>query len=198
MLNPHEVTKEFEKELCKYTGSKYAVAVNSCTMAIFLALKYYHIRGTFITIPKKTYCSVPMQIIQAGGKVLFHDHEWSGEYQLSPTNIFDCARRFTSGMYRSGEYQCVSFHSSKILGDSQGGAILHDKPLADEWFRRARFDGRSEGVAPKDDQFTMGWHCYLSPDVSARLLWKLSNLPAHNDDLPNSDYPDLSQQEIFK
>lgn len=198
MINGHQVTKDFEKALCEYTGAKYAVAVNSCTMALFLALKYYDVEGEVITIPKKTYCSVPMQIIQAGGAVKFMDLDWKGEYELFPTDIIDSARRFTMGMFRPGFTHCVSFHSSKILGDSQGGAILHDNPEADEWFRRARFDGRREDVDPKDDEFIMGWHCYMSPDVAARLLWKLSNLPPHNDDLPNSDYPDLSQKEIFK
>ena len=31
MSNPHAVTKEFEKQLCLYTGAPFAVAVNSCT-----------------------------------------------------------------------------------------------------------------------------------------------------------------------
>lgn len=94
---------------------------------------------------------------------------------------------------------CVSFHASKILGDTQGGAILHDDDEADAWLRRARFDGRTEGVAPKDDTFTqVGWHCYMSNDVAARLLLKLSVLPKDNAPLPNDDYPDLSKLEIFK
>ncbi len=203
-MNPHQVTKDFEAALCEYTGAKYAVAVNSCTMALFLALKWRknnlfpHVNMPMCGIPKKTYNSVPMVAIQAGWSVDFFDHEWSGEYLIGGTGIWDSARRFTSGMYRLGKTQCISFHASKILGDSQGGAILHDNEWADAWFRRARFDGRTEGVAPKDDKFIMGWHCYMSPDVAARLLWKLSSLPRHNEDLPNSDYADLSKQEVFK
>jgi hypothetical protein len=59
---------------------------------------------------------------------------------------------------------------------------------------------RTEGFAPKDDAFTLprAWHCYLSPDVAARLLWQLSVLPRHNEPLPNDEYPDLSQLEAFK
>lgn len=167
-----------------------------------------------IEIPKRTYISVPQSIIHAGGRPTFRDEEWIGSYQLKPLPVWDSARWFTGGMYVgaiefpsgaivrrdcAGSFICVSFHSSKTLGDSQGGCILHDNPEADAWFRRARFDGRTEGVAPKDDAFDMlGWHCYLSPDVAARLLWKLSVLPKHNDPLPNDDYPDLSQMEIFK
>jgi len=98
-----------------------------------------------------------------------------------------------------GGFHCVSFHASKILGDTQGGAILHDDPVADKWFRKARFDGRTEGVHPTDDTFdVLGYHCYMSPDVAARLFLKLSVLPKDNEDLPNDDYPALDQMEIFK
>ena len=39
---------------------------------------------------------------------------------------------------------------------------------------------------------------YLSPDIAARLLWKLQGLPRHNPDLPRSDYADLSTMEAFR
>lgn len=154
-----------------------------------------------ISIPRRTYVSVPMSIIHAGGRPVFRDEEWRGCYQLGPLPVYDCARCFTSSMYAMGEMQCLSFHASKILGDSQGGAILHDNPEADAWFRRARFDGRAEGVAPKDDRdIIVGWHCYLSPDVAARLLVKLTaaNFPRDNEPLPNDPYPDLSQLRCFQ
>lgn len=212
MYNPHQVTREFEAALCAYTGAKYAVTTNSCTMAILLSLAYWLKVKTWIadqrvnmdmrpevSIPKRTYISVPMSIIHAGGNPVFRDEDWLGSYRLIPYPVWDSARRFTSGMAAPSQFQCVSFHASKILGDSQGGAILHDDYEADAWLRRARFDGRAEGVAPIDDTFSqIGYHCYLSPDVAARLLWKLSALPQHNEDLPNSDYPDLSTMSIFK
>ena len=207
VANPHSVTRLFEEGLCRYTGAPYAVAVTSCTMALLLAVAW-QLRGERplawlqrprIDIPKRTYVGVPMSIIHAGGRPTFRDEIWRGEYQLRQLPVWDCARRFTSGMYRAGEFQCVSFHATKILHDTQGGAILHDCDVADKWFRKARFDGRTEGVAPIDDTFdTIGYHAYLSPDVSARLLWQLSSLPRYNDDLPCDQYPDLSKHEVFR
>lgn len=38
--NPHAVTADFEAALCEYTGAPFAVAVNSCTMALLLATAY--------------------------------------------------------------------------------------------------------------------------------------------------------------
>ena len=205
--NPYTVVKDFEAALSEYTGASYVVTTNSCTNALFLSLLYCgSLKGLdaveismTVEIPKRTYVSVPMQIIHAGEGVTFRDEDWQGEYRLIPHPIWDSARRFTSGMYRPGSFQCVSFHASKILGLEHGGAILHDNPRADGWFRKARFDGRTEGVAVRDDEFdTLGYHCHMAPSVAALGLLKLHSLPRHNEDLLRDDYPDLSKMAIFR
>ena len=77
--------------------------------------------------------------------------------------------------------------------------ILCDDADAVSWFRRARFDGRTPGVAPATDTFDQsGWHMYMSPEVAAEGLVRLAFLPRHNEPLPNDDYPDLSEAPIFK
>lgn len=168
-----------------------------------------------IEIPKRTYVGVPYAIIEAGGWPVFRDEAWRGVYQLKPLPVWDSARWLTSGMcvgvgsmaqphtpFRNvaGQMVCVSFHWSKTLSIQQGGAILHDNPEADAWLRRARFDGRTEGVPPAKDDFTLprAWHAYMSPEVAAEGLVRLSHLPKHNEPMPNDDYPDLSQIEAFR
>jgi len=197
-MNPHEVTKQFEKAVAEYTGAPYAIATTSCTMALLLACAYHKVIK--VTIPKRTYISVPMSIIHAGGKVRFDDREWKGTYQLKPYPIWDSARWFSSGMYQMpGQMMCVSFHWSKTLGIGQGGAILHDDPRADIWLKKARFDGRTEGIEPKDDEFPfLGWHAYMSPRDAAEGLSRLALLPKDNDPIPNDPYPDLSTIKIFQ
>lgn len=196
MPDAFAVVRDFERAVAEYTGAPYCVAVNSCTMAILLSCKYLNVQD--VEIPKRTYVSVPMSIMHAGGRVRFRDEDWKGHYELRPYPILDSARLFSSGMYVSGSFMCVSFHWSKTLGIQQGGAILHDNKEADQWFRKARFDGRTEGVPPKDDTFILGYHCYMSPEIAAEGLVRLSFLPKHNDPLPNSDYPDLSQVPLFR
>lgn len=225
-VNAFQIVRDFELEIARYTGAPYAVAVNSCTNAIFLALEYhkqcfaddtlklsdfYEVEdletGAFwCEIPKRTYVSVPMQIIHAGFDVKFREENWKGAYQIKPFHVFDSARRFSGGMFRGFDapgagytYVCTSFHWTKILGIQQGGAILHNCWNFDQWARRARFDGRTEGVPPINDSFiNLGWHMYMSPEVAAEGLVRLMHLPANNADLPNDAYPDLSQLEIFK
>jgi dTDP-4-amino-4,6-dideoxygalactose transaminase len=199
---PYEITRRFERALCEYTGAPFAVAVNSGTAAILLAVEWHRLNADWsrtIEIPKRTYVSVPCAIIDAGGRPRFRDEGWSGVYQLKPLPVWDCARRFTSGMYVPGQFQCVSFAAAKILGAEQGGAILHDNAEADAWFRRMRFDGRTEGVDPLEDTFDLvGHHCIMIPSVAATLLVRLHHLPKHNEDLGPHTYPDLSLHPAFK
>lgn len=214
MKNAFSIVKDFEQAVAEYTGAPYCVAVNSCTNALFLCLEYHSRNWDFnlwghdtpIEIPSHTYISVPMQIKHAKFDVSFREENWLGCYQLKPLPIWDSARRFTSGMFNDMPFiqsmypfVCVSFHWSKILGIQQGGAILHADHAFDEWVRRARFDGRREGISPKDDWYKeLGWHMYMSPEIAAEGLVRLMHLPKDNPDLPNDDYPDLSQLEIFK
>lgn len=212
-MNTYQIVRDFETEICRYTGAKYAVTTTSCTMALLLACAWIVHREKVMEIdrgagkselmafeiPRFSYVSVPMSIMHAGGRPTFRDEDWRGAYQLRPSPVWDCARRFTGGMYRTGEFQCVSFHWGKILGIQQGGAILHDDDSADQWLRRCRFDGRSEGIHPTKDSFEqLGWHCYMAPETAAAGLMRLALLKKDNPDLPNDDYPDLSQIEIFK
>ena len=47
----------FEKEIAKYFGSPYAVAVDSCTHGLELCLRYKKVKK--LVVPKRTYISVP-------------------------------------------------------------------------------------------------------------------------------------------
>lgn len=204
MKSPFDVVRDFEEALCEYTGAPYAVTTNSCTMALLLACKWHESgmlpgHELIVNIPKRTYVGVPMSIKHAGFNVGFRDEVWLGCYQLKPLPVWDSARWIYQGMYIADEMLCLSFHATKILGDTQGGAILLDDPIAYEWLKRMRFDGRTEGVPANKDNFKeIGYHCYMSPDVAARLLHKLSVLPQYNEPLPNDDYPDLSKFEVFR
>jgi len=204
MKNPYQPVRDFEAALCEYTGAPFAVALNSCTAALLLAVKWCLFPGvkivrTHIEIPARTYVSVPMSIIHAGCRPYFRDYQWHGAYQLRPSPVWDCARRFTGNMHIPGQFQCVSFAASKILAAEQGGAILHDNPEADKWFRRMRFDGRTELIDPMEDDIKeIGYHCIMTPSVAAGLLVRLHHLPKHNDDLPDYPYPDLSKLAAFK
>jgi dTDP-4-amino-4,6-dideoxygalactose transaminase len=203
----YKITEEFEEKLAHYTGAPYVVTLDNMSNALFLALKYEQIEGQTITIPARTYPSVPCEIIHAGGKVNFTPVEGNtikGAYPLEPTNVWDSALRFTSDMYIPGTHMCVSFTGPyKHFKLSKGGAILTDNKKAYEWFKRARFSGRNE-CSYHDDYFDMlGWNFYMMPELAARGLllmnqfYNLDGSKKSNEDL-ELPYPDLSKFKIYK
>jgi len=62
----------FEKRMAEYAGSKYAVSVDCCTNALFLCLKYLKASGE-VTLPSRTWISVPCTVKHAGCEVKFED-----------------------------------------------------------------------------------------------------------------------------
>jgi len=203
----YDVTKSFEERLAEYTGAPYAVTIDNQSNALFLSLYYEKITGKTIKIPSRTYPSVPCEIIHAGGKVEFEDVYGStlkGPYQLSPTNVWDSALRFTTDMYIPGTHMCLSFTGPyKHLKLGKGGAILTDDFEAYKWFKRARYSGRNE-VSYHDDNFDMlGWNFYMMPEIASRGLllmnqfYNMDGTPKHNEDL-ELPYPDLSKFDVYK
>lgn len=202
----YKITDEFEKELCDYTGAPYAVAVDSQSNALFLCLMHERVKDTEITIPARTYPSVPCEIIHAGARVKFSPVAGltlKGAYQLQPTKIWDSALRFTHDMYIPGTHMCLSFTGPyKHLKLSKGGAILTDDYKAQLWFRRARFSGRRE-CSYHDDHFDMlGWNFYMIPELAARgvslmrQFYSVDGTPKTNEDI-ELPYPDLSQFQVY-
>ena len=201
----YKVTEEFEQELAKYTGAKYAVTVDNASNALFLAMKYEKVEGKTITIPNRTYPSVPCEVIHAGAKINFEKVKGKsikGAYQLKPTNIYDSALRFTADMYIPGSHMCLSFTGPyKTFKLSKGGCILTDNYDAYLWFKRARYSGRRE-CSYHDDNFDMlGWNFYMMPELAARGLLLMNqfynnDVKTHQEDI-EMQYPDLSKFKIY-
>jgi dTDP-4-amino-4,6-dideoxygalactose transaminase len=192
-MNPYQVVKDFEQTIADFAGSRFAVAVDSCTNALFLCCKYLEVET--VSIPNRTYVSVPCSIIHAGGSVEFEDYNWHGTYQLKPYPIFDAACQLIRRMYQEKTYQCISFSSNKPLNIGKGGMILHDDPVADKWLRMARYEGRNE-VSILEDEFVMlGWNMYMTPEMAARGLLLSSHLK--DEKIVYPQYPDLSKFEIY-
>lgn len=199
--NPFKIVQMFEEEIADYTGAKYAISVDNCTNAIFLVCKYLNVVD--VVIPSKTYLSVPQSIIHAGGNVIFDrtnkTNNWRGIYQLKPYPIYDSAKRFTSNMYIPNTFMCLSFHIKKHLKISKGGMILTDNEEAVKWFKKARYEGRSEKLYHQDDIDMLGWNMYMTPQQASHGLSLMQNIPTHNDDLGENDgYRDLTEFTVFK
>jgi dTDP-4-amino-4,6-dideoxygalactose transaminase len=210
MKNVYDITNEFERRLAEYTGAPYVVTVDNQSNALFLSLYYeYHINKSitleYITIPSRTYPSVPCEIIHAGLKVKFKQVKGKtikGAYNLEGSNVWDSALRFTADMYQSGTHMCVSFTGPyKHFKLSKGGAILTDNHDAYLWFKRARYSGRRECSYHGDHFDMLGWNFYMMPELAARGLLLIGQFYDGENKKQNPDlelpYPDLSKFPIY-
>jgi len=208
-MNIHDNTREFERLLCEYTGAPYAIAADNCCNALFLCLRWQvndphrWIYKTEISIPRHTYIGVPYAIKAAGFPVKINEYSRTdgyleGPYQLAPFPIFDCALRFTAGMYEPGTFQCLSFTGPfKHLRLGKAGAILCDNADAATWLRRAAFSGRNY-VPYHDDTFDMeeGYNMYLPHTIAALGVQLMQGMERNNPDLC-LPYPDWSLHPAF-
>jgi dTDP-4-amino-4,6-dideoxygalactose transaminase len=211
MKNVYDITNEFEKRLGEYTGAPYVITVDNQSNALFLSLYYENhvkksIESSIITIPSRTYPSVPCEIIHAGLKVAFKPVKGKtlkGAYNLEGSNVWDSALSFTSEMYKPNTHMCISFTGPyKHFKLSKGGAILTDDHEAYLWFRRARYSGRRECSYHDDNLDMLGWNFYMMPELASRgvllmgQFYDIEGKPKHNEDL-ELPYPDLSQFPIY-
>jgi dTDP-4-amino-4,6-dideoxygalactose transaminase len=200
----YRVIQLFEEEIAQYTGAPYSVSVDSATNALFLCMKYLKLQDAEITVPSRTFMSVPCTIIHSGNKVNFDNNHPSvsgktlkGEYQLLPSPVWDSALTFKKGMYRKGQMQCLSFSGPhKFLKLGKGGMILTDDINAYDWLKRARYFGRRP-IDHLAEHFDMlGWNCYMLPEIAARGLVLMLGIEDDNEDL-EIEYQDLSKYKIY-
>lgn len=209
----------FESELCEYTGAPYAVTMKRCCIALKGCMEYYRATrsspffgpaspffgpGWRVYLPRFTYVFVPQTLVRSDFVVDCTGPDWSGGYQLWPYPVWDYARRFRPNMYKAGQFQCLSFHTSKILScDTEGGAVLCDDPIAADWLRIWRNDGRADVEPPYMIGESGLMYSNTAEALSRKLHWikQYQLTPGHPyypngpADLPNSDYPDLSKTD---
>lgn len=200
--NPWEVVDIFERKIANFAGCKYVALVDCCTHGLFLSLKYLQNIGeigekTKITLPTRTYISVPMQLAHLNIDFDFKDYGWSGLYQLSPSRVYDSAVRWTKGMYvGDNALQVLSFQIKKRIPIGRGGAILTDDKEAYKAIKLMSYDGRDLRLPYDHPEHvkTMGYHMYMTPEDAARGILLMDSTPEINEDTCDStNYIDVQE-----
>ena len=196
LIDSWQVVEQFEKRMADYCGAPFAVAVDTCTTALFLCLK--RLKVTHASIPCRTYLGVACSVLHSGSSIGFTDFRWEGSYSLLDTggdvHIVDSACRLSRGMYLSSTLTCLSFQSRKHLKIGRGGMVLTDNKKHADWLRKARFCGRAE---PNGVPLFVGWQAYMEPERAARGLTLMDSLPDYNADLV-FEYPDLREFSVLR
>ena len=68
---PH--VKDFEDKFAEYVRVKYAIAVNSGTSSLEIALRYFKVKNREVIVPTNTVIATPNSVIFAGGIPAFAD-----------------------------------------------------------------------------------------------------------------------------
>jgi dTDP-4-amino-4,6-dideoxygalactose transaminase len=194
-----EIISEFEKSISEFFGSPYAVAVDSCTHGIELCLRYTN--ETKISVPKRTYLSVPFLAEKMGLEREWRDEEWEDYYTLNygDKRIIDAAVLWKKNSYIPNTFMCLSFQYQKHLSLGRGGIILLDNGDDFISLKKMSYDGRLPNIPWRDQNIdTVGFHYYMTPETAKLGLEKLQ----HAIDTPPkkwvvTDWPDLTQMDIF-
>src|SRR5690606_10475320 len=67
-------TKQFEKEITAYCGSKRTIALNSATAGLELVLRWFGVgEGDEVILPAYTYCATANVVMHCGATPVFAD-----------------------------------------------------------------------------------------------------------------------------
>ena len=192
-----EKVKEFENEIAKWFGSPYAVSVDCCTHGIELCLRRQNVKS--ISVPKRTYLSVPFLADKLGIELMWKNENWKDYYQIGNTNIYDAAVLWKEDSYIPGSFMCLSFQFQKHLSLGRGGMILTDNKEAALELKKMSYDGRLPDVPWREQNITTrGYHYYMAPETAFN---GLNKLPEAIKTKPRkwvvTDWPDLTKMDVF-
>lgn len=192
-----EKVLKFEEKIAEFFGSPYSVATDSCTHALELCLR--HTGENYITIPKRTYVSIPMTCMKLNLKWNWREDEWTDYYYLGFTNIIDAAVLWGEKTYIPNTFMCLSFQYKKHLSLGRGGAILLQNKSDYDILKKMSYDGRNPSLPWAEQNIdTLGYHYYMTPETAEIGLNKLEKI---KNTIPKKwsyqDYPDLSKMPVF-
>ena len=193
-----EIVTRFENKIAEFYGAPYAVAVDCCTHAIELCLRYQNIKS--ITVPKRTYLSVPFLAHKLGIELHWRDEDWKDYYWIGGTNIIDAAVLWKENSYVKGTFMCLSFQFQKHLSLGKGGMILTGNHVARDELKKMSYDGRLKDIPWREQDInSIGYHYYMAPEIAQVGLDKLSTaIKTKPKKWVISEWPDLTKMEVFK
>ena len=193
-----EIIEKFEDTVSHFFGAQYGVAVDCCTHALELCLRYKNVKKT--SCPNRTYISVPFTLIKLGIDWQFHRENWNDFYFLKGTEIIDAAVLWAENSYIPHTFMCISFQYKKHLNLGRGGMILTDNAEAHTMLKKMSYDGRLPNIPwAEQDIDTVGYHYYMTPETAELGLEKfelIKNKKAKS--WSYEDYPDLEKMRVFK
>lgn len=190
--------QEFEEKWAEFTGAKYAVATNSCTSALDIAVRLVKLPNP-VKVSAFTFVSSALSPLNAGYDIEFVDIDekslctlkadiqvmYAGN-QFGKGIIYDMAH--SGGAKHKGLISCWSFHAVKNLPAGDGGMLttnsksLYKRAKALAWcgIDKSTFE-RSKGRYSWDyDIKEVGLKAHMNDITAVIALEKLKSLKKDN------------------
>jgi perosamine synthetase len=115
-------TKQFEREFADYLKHKHAVAVNSCTAALHLALEAIGLKaGQGVIVPTMTFAATAEVVRYLGGRPILVDCR-AEDFNL---DVADAERRIQSALAAGQQVSAIMpVHYGGQIGDVEGVKAL--------------------------------------------------------------------------
>ena len=194
-----KVVSDFENEVAHWFGAPYGIAVDCCTHGIELCLLYQNL--SYISVPKRTYISIPFLANKLKIDLHWRDEEWLDYYVVNHhfKPIYDAAVLWKRNSYIPGSFMCISFQFQKHLSLGRGGIILCDTKEDYNNLKKMVYDGRHPDIPWREQDIkTFGYHYYMTPETAQQ---GINKLPEAIETAPRqwvvTDWPDLSKMKVF-
>lgn len=187
----------FENKIADFFGAPFAIAVDSCTHGVELALRLTH--ADTILVPNRTYLSIPFLADKLRINRLWKDEKWVDYYYITE-RVIDAAVLWKPKSYIPGTYMGISFQYQKHLSLGRGGVILCDNREDASELKKMSYDGRLPNIPWREQNIqTRGYHYYMTPETAQLGLDKLQQaIETTPRQWVVTDWPDLTEMDIFK
>lgn len=140
-LGEGPIVKKFEEDFAKFVEAKHALAVNSGTAALHMAILGAEIaRGDGVILPSFTFVATAEAVVMAGAKPIFVDIDRE-TYNISPEKVEKAVTKKTKAIIAVDLYgspadlkpirKIADKHGLKIIEDAAQahGAVYDGKPI---------------------------------------------------------------------
>ena len=193
------IVTEFENKIAEFFKAPYGIAVDSCTHGIELCLRLTQIKK--ISVPIRTYLSVPMLANKLMIDLEWRDEKWEDYYTLNydGRHIIDAAVLWKKNSYIPSTFMCLSFQYQKHLSLGRGGMILLDNKEDAIHLKKMSYDGRLPNIPWRNQNVdSMGYHYYMTPETAQLGIDKLPQaIETEPKKWKYEDWPDLTTMDIF-
>lgn len=190
--------KELEEKWAEYTGAKYAIATNSCTSALDIAVRVLWMPEP-VTVSAFTFVSSALAPFNIKKRVEFIDIDEEslctkkadiqvmyGGNQFGEGRIYDMAH--SGGEKHKGEISCWSFHAVKNLPAGDGGMLttndeeIYKRARAVSWcgIDKSTFERNKDRYSWDYDIQRSGLKAHMNDITAIIALAKLKNLDRDN------------------